>query len=209
MHEPFVIDEPVRQTIDAGWSTKKKAIVSTLSIAVSAGALSAGLVVMGSGGPPPKPENAEEAIAYLQSGKYEKLDANRRREYARDAASLFFELSEEERREMLQDEELREQLGDFRRDVFDDMVLRWARGEEIDMPFGPGGPPRRERGEEGEEDERPQFDRAAMQERIRDRIQEQVSSGDAQMSGLRGEMFRSRMGGGGRPGRGGGPRGGN
>jgi len=203
-HEPFVIDEPVRQAIDAGWSTKKKAVIAGVSIAVAAGALSAGLFAFGAGGPPPKPTNAQEAIAYIQSGKYENLDANRRREYARDAAALFFELSPEERREMLRDEELREELGQMRRDVMDDMVLRWARGEEIEMPFGGGRPPRGER-PEGEDGERPQFDRAAMQERIRDSIQEQLSSGDAQMSGLRGEMMRSRMGGGG-GGRRGGPR---
>lgn len=206
---PFVIDDRPRLAIDASWSPKKKALVAGLSLAATAGAVFGGLSLWNLNAPPPRPESAAEAVAFIQSGRYEKLDADRRRSYARDASTLLRNASEEERRELMSDPELREHLGDLRRDVMDDMVLRWAKGEEVENPFAGMRPPRRE---DGENQERPEGmpSRSEMQQMARQRIAENSASGNAQMSGLRGEMFKQRRaeraGSGGGDGRRSGPR---
>ena len=115
---PFVIDEAPRQTIDASWSTKKKALVAGLSLAATAGAVLGGLSLWTLNSPPPRPTTAAEAVAFIQSGRYERLDTDRRRGYARDAANLLRDLTDEDREAILADEDLREKLGDVRRDIW-------------------------------------------------------------------------------------------
>ena len=195
---PFVIDEAPRQTIDASWSTKKKALVAGLSLAATAGAVLGGLSLWTLNSPPPRPTTAAEAVAFIQSGRYERLDTDRRRGYARDAANLLRDLTDEEREAILADEDLREKLGDVRRDIWDDMVLRWAQGEELNNPFRgmrPRGGNRTDgngAGGNGEGEERQRPDMNAVRDMIRGRLSEQAASGNAQMSGLRSEMMMQR-----------------
>lgn len=206
-----------RRPIDKDWSGAKKALVSGASIVAACGALAWGGYTWWLSTPPSAPTSAAEAVAVMQSARYANMDADRRRTYATQAGALLRALPEDERRELMSDEDARRALGEAWREAMDEQMRRWARGEEMERPFGrPGGRPggrtgERQGGEELSEEERAER-RAAMASRMRSMMNAQFSSGDAQAGGLRGEMFaerrQQREAGGGGGERGGGGRGG-
>lgn len=197
-----------RRPIDAGWSKRKKALVGGASVGLAAGALATAGVLLYNARPVGLPKTAQEAVEMMGSARFARLDEDRRAQYADEAARLIRELPQEERRAMMTDEESREALRTLREQMFDDLVRRYARGEELPR-FGPPPGERRERGEgeRGRWQEMSEEDRAAAMERMRsminERLDSQMSSGNAQTGALRGEMFKRRGGGGPGGGRGG------
>lgn len=206
-----------RRTIDAAWSPKKKAIVSGVCVGVAAIALIGGATYAIGQRPPSLPKTAEEAVAVLSSDRFAKLDQDRQSQYATAAAGLLRDLPREQREALMQDEETRRALGEIREQMMEDIARKFARGEEIEWPR----PPRDERTPEERRAEmermREQWqnmseeDRAARMDRMREmansRINDSISSGNAQTNGLMAEMFKrggARGGPGGRGGGGGG-----
>lgn len=220
-HTRINLDEATesRAPIDANWSPRKKAIVGAVTAIVAVSAVSGGVWWTISNQPPRMPRSADEAITILASSQFDRLDEERQRQYAAEAGRLLRDLSPEDRRAMFEDEANREALRKIREDRFDEIVRRFARGEEMERgPWQRGERPPRPEGEE----RRPPFnpenispeDRERMREQIRERINEQImtaaQSGNAQSSGLRAEMMKRRAESGGQRGGGGGggPRGG-
>lgn len=200
---------PERKTIDADWSKKRKTLVGAGAGVLAIAAVSAGAFLMIRSQPPRLPTTAEEAIVVLGSAKYERLDSERKLQYATESARLLRELPPEERRELMRDDKNREALRQLMNEMMDDAAKRFARGDELEFPgFGFRGPPRGERGErdgnrEGRErpggppgdrenmtDEEREQRRAEMRERLGGRISNAIQSGNAQSTGLRGEMFK-------------------
>ena len=221
---------PERKTIDADWSKQRKTIVGVGAAVLAVSAVTAGAFLMIRAQPPKLPTTAEEAIVVLGSAKYERLDSERKLQYATESARLLRELPPEERREIMRDGENREALRQLMEEMMDDAAKKFARGEELEFQgFGFRGPPRGERdgNREGRErPERPEGDRENMTEeereqrraegrqRMANRFSNALQSGNAQSMGLRGEMFKRMMQSGQMPGRrggggGGGGRGGN
>lgn len=214
-HTRINLDEAIspRAPIDANWSRRKKSIVGGVVAFFAVGAVSAGVWWTMSNRPPRLPRTADEAITILASSQFDRLDEERQRQYAAEAGRLLRELSPEDRRAMFEDEANREALRKIREDRFDELVRRFARGEEMDR-----GPWRRGERPPRPEGERPPFnpenispeDRERFREMMRERINEQImtaaQSGNAQSSGLRAEMMKRRAQSGGQ--RGGGQRGG-
>lgn len=191
-----------RRPIDAGWSGRKKAVVGTGAGVLAAAALVGGAWVWWMSRPVEMPGSAEEALAVLGSARFERMDADRRRQYASEAGRLFMELSREERAELFGEGENREALRALREDMFDDMAYRFARGEGLEFPWGRrgGDGERRERrgpGGPGGPGEMDPERRAEMRDRFNDRMNQMFQSGNAQSTGLRGEMFQRMRGGGG------------
>lgn len=208
--------EATRRPLDAGWSKRKKTIVGSSCAAGAIAALSIGAWAMSASTPPPLPRSAQEAIAVLSSDRFERMDADRRRQYAAEAQRLLASMSPEERREMMRDVENREAMRALGEELFDDAARRFARGEEMPQPFWGGGvrrtdregPPVRMRDENAERPTPEQIAemREQMRQRMEERLAEQFRSGNAQSAGLRAEMFKRMMrsgGGVGGPGRGG------
>lgn len=190
--------EPARKPIDAAWSPRKKRLVGGVCAGASVAAVAAGVWAAAALRGPGLPDTAGEALAVMSSGRFESLPEERQRQYAAEAARLLRDLSPDERR-ALRDEADPEALRRLGQERFDEIARRIARGEDL--------PPRPRRGERPPRPPR-EFDREAMRERIDEQVSENLESGNAQDSGLRGEMFkRFRQGGGGRGG-GGGRRGG-
>lgn len=187
---------------------KNKAVVATVCVVVSVGAIAGGLYVRSNSAPLALPVNVDEAIAGLKSDAFSRMDDQRRRQYAFEAGKLMRELSEEEREAMREDEDLREAMRAARQDMLDEMVRKMARDEGMELPaFGPRGRGRPNPDEMTDEQrEQMQERREQMRERIAEQLKDAWESGDAQSSGLRQEFFRSRAasgGGGGRRGGGG------
>ena len=212
---------PVRKTLDANWSPKKKKVVAALSIGLGTLAVAAGSYFAWTHRPVSLPKSREEAMRVMASDRYKNLDEERKRQYAVVAAEFFKDVSREEMRNYFQDESTREVLFQMREQAMDEMILKVARGEPIEdmrmgwRPGGFGGPggggpgggggqrpdgqrPEGERGPGGPggggemTEEQRQQRRAEMTQRIRDRIGNSVNDGNAQMNGLRAE-FMSRM----------------
>ncbi len=196
-----------RRGIDAGWSARKKGVVSSVCVVIAAGAVFGGAYTLKASSPPEMPRTAQEALDVLSSKRFEKLSADRRTQYLEETRRLFWELSPEEREEIRADEKAREQMQEAWRRGMDDMARRMARGEEIDWSqFRPPRGERRQRDEERAEpteEERAQR-RAQMRDRINEAINDQLSSGNAQSSALQSEMWSKMRGQ--RGGRGGGNR---
>ena len=219
----MVKDTGPRKAIDADWSGRKRAAVIAGSVAVGVAAISVGGWYAWTNRPVALPSTVQDAVAVMESGRYDKLSAERKRQYAMETSRLIGDMPEDQRRELFRDEQTREALRAVRQEMFDDMVYRAARGEEIQLPFGrpPGAGGQRDGqqrpGGEGEarpeptEEERAQR-QAERRERMLAGLKEQFNSGNAQAGSLRGEFFKKRFaerqsqpGGGGRgPGGGGG-----
>ena len=202
-------DSAGRQGIDAGWSARKKGVVSSVCVVIAAAAVFGGAYTLKASSPPEMPTTAQEALDVLSSKRFEKLSADRRTQYLEETRRLFWELSPEEREELRADEKAREQMQEAWRRGMDDMARRMARGEEIDWsqfrrPRGEGRQRNEDRPEPTEE-ERDQR-RAQMRDRINQAVSDQLSSGNAQSSALQSEMWSKMRGQ--RGGRGGGARGG-
>lgn len=207
-----------RRTIDASWSPRKKMLIGTLFAGVALGTLGVGGFFAWQLRPVGLPSSAEQAISTISSGRVERLDEQRRRQYLAEAGRLLRELPDEQRREMMSNVDNREALMDIRQEFFDDMIRKYARGEGFDMPWGRGGGrPRGNRPQGGEREELSDEERDARRreraEQMRNRLTEAFESGNAQSTALRGEFFKrirqeGGFGGGGRPGGGGGGGGG-
>lgn len=213
---------PVRKTLDANWSPRKKKVVASLCIGLGSVAVVAGSYFAWTNRPVSLPKTCEEAMKVMASDRYKGLDEERKRQYAVVAAELFRDIPREEMRNYFQDESTREVLFQMREQAMDEMILKVARGEPVEdmrmgwRPGGFGGPggqrpdgqrPEGERREGGPDggpgagpgagggemtDEQRQQRRAEMAQRIRDRIGTAVNDGNAQMNGLRSE-FMQRM----------------
>ena len=162
---------------------------------------------------PGLPTDAREAVLVMNSTKFDRLDDDRKAQYREEAWRLFREMSQEQRRAFMQDEETRRAMGEMRESFLDDMLRRIARGEEVQLPRfqrPQGERPPREAMPELTEDERAEM-RARFQERMVEQLRQQAESGNAQSGGLRQEMMKRGGGrggfGGGRGGEGGGQRG--
>ncbi|MEC9372534.1 MAG: hypothetical protein VYC34_01765 [Planctomycetota bacterium] len=213
-------DAPARKPIDASWSKRRRVIVGALSAVVAVAALSGAAYAFYMNSAPGLPTTADEALATINSARFDNLSEDRRRQYMAEAGRLFRDMDAEKRRQLFTDEQNREALRAMREEFFDEMARRFARGESM-FPEGMQRP-RRERpeGEEGQrpprpegmEEMTPEQRREAMRNRINEGLNDQISSGNAQSGALRGEMFKRRgaggPGGGGRRGGGGGGGGG-
>ncbi|MEA5557641.1 hypothetical protein [Nodularia spumigena] len=211
---------PKRQTIDATWSPAKKRAVAGACIGL-------GSLVLGVGGwyawanrPVSLPTSRDEAIKVMASARYERMDEDRKRQYAVEAADLFKDVPREEMRSYFEDEGTRDVLMEMRREQMDETILRVARGEPVPdwstgwrpggmgggrpgggpggaagegerRPWGQGGGPGEGGGGEMTDEQREQR-RAEMAGRINQRIGQAINDGNAQMNGLRSE-FMSRM----------------
>lgn len=184
-----------RKPLDAGWSARKKRVVGAGSVAVALAAIAGGVAWAVMTRPPGLPKTAAEAVAVMSSDKYDRLDEQRQRQYASEAARLLRELPEEDRRALFADGANRDAMREVGMAMMDEMVLRFARGEEMQMPFGrmggrPGGGPPGQR-PPGDDQQGGEDRRAAMADRINSMLDDQFTSGNAQMTGLRGEFFSS------------------
>ncbi len=210
MPERFDLDEmvnPTRKSIDANWSQKKKIVVGSIASGVAAAALITGVVIMIRSIPPALPKTTVEALAVMGSGRFEKLDEQRQRQYAAEASRLMRDMAPDDRRALMQDEKNREAMMTMRMEMFDEMARKYARGEEMQFPFG-RRPPRddKNKGERPNRPERPdpdkmtpeekeKFDqqRAERRKQFTSRMESQLESGNAQNNSLRGEMFKRMM----------------
>ncbi len=203
------IETAPRRPIDASWSIARKRLVSVGAAALAIAALGAGGWAWWVNRPVSLPTSASEAIALMSSERFDRLSEDRRASYAAEAARLFRELSEEQRRALREAEGAREAWRELMRQRMDEMARRVARGEEIERPERPAGPPREvmERFRNMTDEER-----AAMRERriaqMNESMNERMTTGNSQSGALMSEMVRSRFAQGGRGGRRGGPRGG-
>ena len=184
-----------------------KAMIGLACVVVSAGAIAGGIWLQRSQAPLAMPTSADEALDGLSSEAYQRMDDQRRRQYAFEAGRLlrdrFREMTPEEREALREDEALREALERSRQDMFDEMVRRAARGEGMERPdWGRRGGEGRPDTDEMTPEQRERMEE--MRDRMRERIAEQLKStwdsGDAQSTGLRQEFFKN-MGGGARGGR--------
>lgn len=207
-----------RRTLDAGWTKQQK-----ITAGVASGVLGVAVLVFGGwtawqNRPVSMPKTAAQAVAMVESGRIDRLDEGRRREYLAEAGRLLRDMPREEARAMFSDDESREAMMDIGMEMFDESARRFARGEGLmnlwqDMrgPRGRGGPERGERdgegrgrGEGGEpmNDEERAARRSERRAQMTARIQGSMQSGSAQGSALRAEFFKrmSKSGfGGGRP----------
>ncbi len=197
-----------RTTLDAHWSPRKKAAVTTAAVTIAVVAIGASVWFTLANRPPRLPRTVDEAITVLASAKFDHLDEERQRQYQAEASRLMRALSQEERRALMEEEANREAMRKLWMERFDDIARRYARGEDL--------PQRRPRPGNGERGNRPgrenmtpeeqQERRDQFRDNINERIASDAESGNAQDSGLRAEMMKRRSaqrktGGGSRPGR--------
>ncbi len=206
-HQRFDLDEAAaggRAPIDASWSKARKRGVAIGAVSLAALALSGGAWFAMAQQPPRLPQSAAEALEVMGSDRFDRLDDERKRQYASEARRLIRELPEEERRDAW-DEESEEARRAMREAWLDDMARRRARGEEIEWPPRDMPRPDRRRWQEMSDEERQEMRRQMLAE-IRARMAEAVESGNGQSSALRMELMtsgrgRGGPGGGGRRGR--------
>lgn len=207
MPERINLDEQLntgRAPIDAKWSVKTKRIVIAVSVLVAVGAISGGLWAASEFSTPGLPNTAEEALAIMGSAKFDRMNSERKSAYAEQAANLLRDLPQDERRAMFRDEEQRDAMRALMQQRMGDIARAVARGETPDFSSFRGGPPR----DRAQREEMTDEERAERLEQMRTRMREQMNaqfqSGNAQSGALMGEMFkngggmRGRRGGGGR-----------
>lgn len=215
-----------RQTVDANWSPRKKKIVSILAVVGGVAALSFGTWKAWSMMAPGLPTSAKEAVAVINSSRFNNLDEVRKDQYLQEAARLLRETRVENRGEMWKDPKYREAMGKIWEERMDKAAIAVARGEEPEPMWGGENRPqltdeqreeRRKQWEKMQEewnkmtDEQKQAEQAKREAEMRkmmdQRISQSISTGNAQSMGLRAEMFQNRGGWGGmrgnRPGGGG------
>jgi len=215
-----------RRPIDANWSKQKKAVVGGGAGALALLALTGGVWAAMASRAPGLPRTADDAIAVLSSGKFDRLSRDRQSQYLAETRRLMRDMSDEDRAKLMQDERARKAFQEMREQMLDEMARRFARGEPMQWPGAPAAGERREgptpeqmRQWREREEKMTDEERAERQERMRNmmnqRLDSQLATGNPQSGALRGEMMkRMGFGGpggrgpGGRPGGGGGPRGG-
>ncbi len=205
-----------RKTVDADWTKARKIAVGTAATLLAIGALGAGVYFAWDNRPVSLPKTAEEAVAVINSGRVDRLSADRKRQYYAEASRLMEDVPEESRREMFRDEENRDAMRQVMMEQMDNSMREIARGnvtfedwaQQMREQWANRRPPegqRRERPEAEEEGERPS--QADRREQMVSRMESGFQNGDGQRMGLM-MAFRQRMGGamrGGPGGRGGPP----
>jgi hypothetical protein len=210
---------PKRKTIDADWSPAKKKAVGVAAAVLSVAVLGAGIWWTIQLLPVSMPKSAPEAMAVMNSDKWATLDEARKRDYSEEAWRLINQMPEADRMALLRGKENEEARRNLMMERMAENARKFARGQEMEMPWGrggPGGPPGGQNGQGRPEGQRPPQDEKTQEQRRQEmvgRIQEGIQSGNAQNMGLMGEM-RKRMSGqrggaGGGRGGAGGPGGGN
>lgn len=131
-----------RRAIDADWSPRKKRTVAISAAIVAACTLSAGAWFMWTNRLPDMPRTAAEALALINSSAFRSLDPDRQQQYLEEAERLFGELSPEDRRKLMGEEDNRRAMRRLMERRMDETARRIARGEKVEpvFPFGPGGP---------------------------------------------------------------------
>lgn len=225
-----------RKAVDADWSPRRKKITAIAAVVGGVAALGFGGWKAWSMTAPSLPSSARQAVAVINSSRFNNLDEVRKDQYLQEAGRLMREMTPEERRASREDPAFQKAMARIREERMDENAIRIARGQQPEgFGFGGGDRPQpteeqrkewdrmRKEMEEREAkmtEEEKAAERARREAEMRQRIDQQLSSsintGNAQSMGLRSEMFQKmrRQGfgrgggpGGGRPG-GGGPRGG-
>jgi len=196
-HQRFDLDAAAsgRAPIDAGWSRRKKRAVASACMLVALGAIGGGAWLAFAQRPPTMPRSAAKAIEVMGSDRFDRLDEERKRQYASEARRLIRALPEAERDD-LWDEDSQEARRAMREAWLDEMARRHARGEEIEWPPADMPRPDMARWRNMTEAEREAF-RKEMRAEAQRRMAEAVESGNGQSSALRIELLRSGAGPGG------------
>lgn len=219
--ESLVEPEKPRQTIDATWSKGKKTLVAVLACVGGLTAISFGFWKAWSMTAPGLPTTAAQAVAVINSARFDNLDEARKEQYVEETHRLIRAMPENERRALRDDPRFRDAMMRMREEQMDENARRFARGQELEnMGFGGrgGGQPTEEQRKEwekmrkeweereakmtAEEKAKQEEERQRRQEEMRKRMNERMGSaintGSAQNMGLRTEMFKrmARQGGG-------------
>ena len=117
-----------RKTVDADWTKARKFAVGTAATLLAIGALGAGVYFAWDNRPVSLPKTAEEAVAVINSGRVERLSADRKRQYYAEASRLMEDVPEESRREMFRDEESRDAMRQVMMEQMDNSMREIARG---------------------------------------------------------------------------------
>ncbi|MCC6676607.1 MAG: hypothetical protein IT436_05640 [Phycisphaerales bacterium] len=211
------------RTMDAAWSKRKKAFVGALAAVGGVAALSFGFWKAWSMTAPGLPTSASQAVAIINSARFDNLDEARKDQFVEETQRLIRALPDDERRALRDDPRFRDAMMRMREEQMDENAKRFARGQELEnMGFGPGGrggqPPTEEQRKEWEkmrkewedrqakmteeEKQKQEEERQRRQEEMRKRMDERlgaaINTGSAQSMGLRTEMFKrmARQGGG-------------
>lgn len=223
-----------RKAVDADWTKARKIAVGSFISLIALGAIGAGSYFAWQNRPVSLPKTADEAIAVINSGRIDRLPADRQRQFYAEASRLMEDIPQEERREYFREEDNREAMREVMMAQMDNSMREIARGNmtiddwrtQMMERFrnrpggGEGGEGRRggngeradgERpeGAEGEDGERPS--RAERMQAMTSRVEGAFQNGDGQRMGLM-MAFRQKAGNVGRPGggrQGGGGGGGN
>lgn len=215
-----------RKSMDATWSKRKKLATTILACVCGGAALTFGVWKAWSMTAPGLPSTAKEAVAIINSARFDNLDDSRKEQYFEEASRLFRQLSDDERKALRDDPRFRDAMMKLREDEMDQRAEKFARGEKPDGPGGDRPQPTEEERKRWEQMRKEWEDRQAkmtdeekkkaeedrqqrQQERMKQmdqRIGNSINSGSAQKMGLRSEMMK-RMGGGRFGGGGGGGRG--
>lgn len=219
-----------RKPVDADWTKAKRLAVGTLAVVLALSAVGAGGYFLWQNRPVRLPRTAAEAVSVINSGRVDRLNEDRQRQYFDEAARLMRDVPEEDRRAMFRDEKSREAMREVMMEQMDHSMREIARGNSTfeewaqqmrsqwqnrrppDGQRRPDGEQRAERPEGAPEGERPS--EADRRQQMLGRMESGFQNGDGQRMGLM-MAFRQRMGGafrgpggGQRPGGGGGGGGG-
>lgn len=199
-----------RRPVDADWTKARKLAVGALAVALALSAIGAGGYFLWQNRPVRLPRTAAEAVAVINSGRVERLNEDRQRQYFDEAARLMRDVPEEDRRAMFRDEESREAMREVMMEQMDHSMREIARGnvtfeewaqqmreqwQNRRPPEGqrrPDGEQRAERPEGAPEDGRPS--EAERRQQMMSRMEAGFQNGDGQRMGLM-MAFRQRMGG--------------
>lgn len=203
------------RSIDASWSKGKKLAVAVLASVGGLAAISFGFWKAWSMTAPGLPTSAAQAVAVINSGRFDNLDEARQEQFFDEAQRLIRAMPDEERRALRDDPGFREAMMRMREQQMDENAKRFARGQELEgFGFGPGGPGGRQptaeerqrweqmrkewedreakmtEEERKKRDEERQRRQEEMRKQMDQRMANAINTGSAQSMGLRTEMFK-------------------
>lgn len=199
-----------RRPVDADWTKARRLAVGALAVVLALSAVGAGGYFLWQNRPVRLPRSAAEAVAVINSGRVERLNEDRQRQYFDEAARLMRDVPEEDRRAMFRDEESREAMREVMMEQMDHSMREIARGNATfeewarqmrsqwqsrrppDGPRRPDGEQQAQRPEGAPEDGRPS--EADRRQQMLGRMESGFQNGDGQRMGLM-MAFRQRMGG--------------
>lgn len=198
-----------RKAVDADWTKARKIAVGAAATLLAIGALGAGGYFAWQNRPVSLPKTAAEAVSVINSGRVDRLNADRKRQYYAEASRLMQDVPQEERREMFRDEESRDAMRQVMMEQMDNSMREIARGNvtfeewaaQMREQWANRRPPEGQRRPEGEEraerpEGPPEGDRPSEAERRQQmvsRMESGFQNGDGQRMGLM-MAFRQRMG---------------